>query len=114
MSFFKDQTVFLTGGTGFLGSCLLSQLVLLLPTRKVYVLIRRLEEEARKTWNKTIPIQIKSILDSGRVRLVLGDIMKPNFGITSVILSQISSHTSIIIHAVSSRLWKVLQSANQS
>jgi len=98
-SFFNDQVVFLTGATGGLGGCLLFKLASQLPTKKVYILCRS-ESKARKTWNKTMPNQIASILDSDRVKFVIGDIVKPNFGIAPELLAEIAEQTTIVIHSV--------------
>jgi thioester reductase-like protein len=99
VSFFKDQTVFLSGGTGGLGSCLLYKLASELPTHKIFVLCRS-KSKARKTWDKIMPNHIDSILNSGRVTLVVGDIMKPKFGIDPDLLAEIAAQTTIIIHSV--------------
>lgn len=99
MSFFNDQVVFLTGATGGLGGCLLFKLASQLPTKKVYVLCRS-TSKARMTWNKTMPNQIGSVLHSGKVKLVVGDILKPNFGIAPDLLAEIAAQTTIIIHSV--------------
>jgi fatty acyl-CoA reductase len=101
--FFKDQTIFLTGATGGLGGCLLYKLASQLPTHKIYVLCRS-ELKARKTWSKTIPNQIDSILSSDRVNLVIGDILKPNFGIAPDALVEIGAQATTIIHSVCSLL----------
>lgn len=97
--FFKDQTIFLTGGTGGLGSCLLYKLASELPTHKIFVLCRS-ESKARTTWNKIMPNHINSILDSNRVKLVVGDILKPKFGIDPQLLAEIAGETTAIIHSV--------------
>lgn len=99
LSSFNDQVVFLTGATGGLGGCLLFKLASQLPTKKVYILCRS-ESKARATWKKTMPNQIDSILRSDRVKIVIGDILKPNFGISPDLLAEIASQTTIIIHSV--------------
>ncbi|KAE9378885.1 NAD-binding domain 4 protein [Stipitochalara longipes BDJ] len=96
--FFKDQTVFLTGATGGLGGCILYKLASELQTHKIFVLCRS-ESKARATWNKTMPNQIDSILNSDRVKLVVGDILKPNFGIVPDLLAEITAETTIVIHS---------------
>lgn len=99
-SFFCNQTIFLTGATGGLGGCLLYKLALALPTQRIYVLVRS-EAKARKTWRKTMPNQIGAILeDSDRVKLVVGDILKPNFGIEPDMLEEIEAQTTLIVHSV--------------
>jgi len=99
ISFFQNQTVFLTGATGGLGGCILYKLASELQARKIFVLCRS-ESKARATWNKTMPRQIDSILNSDRVKLVVGDILKPNFGIAPDCLVEIAAKTTIVIHSV--------------
>jgi len=99
VSFFTNQTVFLTGATGGLGGCILYKLASELKTHKIFVLCRS-ESKARATWNRTMPNQIEPILKSDRVKLVVGDIMKPNFGIASDLLAEIAAQTTIVIHSV--------------
>lgn len=93
-SFFQNQVIFLTGGTGGLGGCLLYKLVLKLQTKKIYCLCRS-KEKAYRSWADTMPNQHKAILDSGKVVILEGDITKPKFGIDP---SQITD-TTIIINA---------------
>jgi alcohol-forming fatty acyl-CoA reductase len=99
ISFFNGQTVFLTGATGGLGGCLLFKLVSQLPTKKVFVLCRSVSK-ARKTWSKLMPNHVDSILESGRVKLVVGDIRKSNFGIPLGLLAEIAAETTIVINSV--------------
>ncbi|RKF71188.1 Fatty acyl-CoA reductase 2 [Golovinomyces cichoracearum] len=79
-SFFQNQVVFLTGGTGGLGGCLLYKLVLKLQTKKIYVLCRSIPK-AHRSWSNTMPHQYQAILNSGKVVLVEGDITMKNFGV---------------------------------
>jgi len=46
-----------------------------------------------------MPGQIDSILNSDRVKLVVGDILKPDFGIAPDVLTEIAAQTTIIIHS---------------
>lgn len=99
VSSFKDQTVFLTGATGGLGGCLLHKLAVALPTRKIFVLCRS-EPKARKTWSQTMPNHIDAILKSGKVKIVVGDILKPRFGINADLFAEIAVATTLVIHSV--------------
>jgi hypothetical protein len=99
VSFFNDQAIFLTGAKGGLGGCFLFKLPSQLPTKKVYIFCRS-ESKARKTWTKTIPDHIDSILNSGRVKLVVRGILKPNFAIAPDLLAEIAAQTTIVIHSV--------------
>lgn len=99
VQYYESQTVFLTGGTGGLGTCLLYKLGMELPTTKIYVLIRS-KEKALQTWRKFIPDQIDAMLDSSKIVLVTGDIGRANLGIEEKILAKIASDATIIINSV--------------
>lgn len=74
--FFESQTFFLTGSTGSLGGCLLYKLALQLPTRKIFVHIRKSPQTAIEKWKKWMPQQTQAILNTGKVHFVVGDMMK--------------------------------------
>jgi len=93
-SFYQSQVVFLTGGTGGLGGCMLYKLILKLHAKKVYVLCRNIAK-AHRSWASSMPNQYQKILNSGRVVLIEGDILKKNFGVD---VSQIMD-TTIVINA---------------
>ncbi|KKK20000.1 hypothetical protein AOCH_004021 [Aspergillus ochraceoroseus] len=96
---FQSHTVFLTGGTGSLGGCLLYKLALQLPTRKIFVLIRGSPEVAEKKWSKTMPKQTSTMLASNRIHFVVGDMTKPDFGIDAATLRQLGEEVTLVIHA---------------
>lgn len=96
--FYRDQIIFLTGATGGLGGCLLYKLALELPTKKIFVLCRSIPK-ARETWKLTMPSHIESILKTGKIELVVGDVTKNMFGIASDQLDRIASQTTIVIHS---------------
>lgn len=99
VQYYESQTVFLTGGTGGLGTCLLYKLSMELPTKKIYVLVRH-KDKALQTWRKFIPGQIDSMLNSGKIVLVTGDIGKSNLGIEERMLAEIASDATIVINSV--------------
>ncbi|KAJ5871178.1 Male sterility NAD-binding [Penicillium soppii] len=95
---FEWHTVFLTGGTGCLGGCLLYKLALQLPTSKIYVLIRGDSQRAIKKLEQTMPNHVQAILSTGKVKFVVGDIRSVNFGIESSILRQLQDQVTLAIH----------------
>ncbi|KAJ7747813.1 male sterility protein-domain-containing protein [Mycena metata] len=104
-SFYRGQTVFLTGATGGLGGCLLFKLVLAAETEKIYVLIRSSPEVAMAQWRKTMPQQIDSIFATGKVHLVFGNITEPQFGIKTALLSEMAGSVTLIIHSAANTHW---------
>lgn len=97
--FFESQTVFLTGSTGSLGSCLLYKLALQLPTHKIFVLIRTSPQVAIEKWKKSMPQQAQAILSSGKIHFVIGDMRKSDFGIKEADLKRLQQEVTLVIHA---------------
>lgn len=97
--FFETQTVFLTGSTGSLGGCLLYKLALQLPTRKIFVLIRKSPEAAIEKWKKSMPQQTQAILNSNKVHFLVGDMTKSDFDIEEPLLEQLRNEVTLVIHA---------------
>lgn len=95
---YEGHTVFLTGGTGCLGGCLLYKLALQLPTRKIYVLVRGSAQRALEKLQQTMPNHAQAIVSSGKVDFVVGDIRQANFGIDSFILQQLQEQVTLAIH----------------
>ncbi|KAG8529626.1 uncharacterized protein KY384_005106 [Bacidia gigantensis] len=99
LHFFKDKTVFLTGATGNLGGCLLFKLTVVLQVSKIYILCRGSAAEARSKLKKNMPKQLKSILARKSVVFVVGDVMKPNFGICGKDLARMEEEVNIVINS---------------
>lgn len=97
-TFFQAHTVFLTGSTGSLGGCLLFKLTLQLPTRKIFVLVRKSSELAVKKWRKNMPTQTQALLASGKIHFVIGDITKPDLGMDIPSLKQLRDEVTLVIH----------------
>lgn len=99
LDFYQEQTVFLTGSTGGVGGCLLYKLALILPTTKIYVLIRGSEARAVTRWRETLPDQIEDILATKKLVFVVGDISKPNFGISDEMLPELEREVTVVINS---------------
>ena len=100
--------MFLTGGTGFLGSEVLSQLISQTSSeeRKIYCLVRtksqshdpktRLCDVLRS--RKCFTLHVEVALRSGRLIAVRGDLMLPRFGLEQNDFESIARDTSLVIH----------------
>jgi fatty acyl-CoA reductase len=100
--FYANQVVFLTGGTGGLGGCLLYKLRFVLEVKKLYVLIRGPLSKALERWRHTLPIHFHEIQDrinSGQIILVPGDMTESNLGIDKKVLEELERSVTLIIHA---------------
>ncbi|KAJ5503797.1 Male sterility NAD-binding [Penicillium fimorum] len=95
---FEGHTVFLTGGTGCLGGCLLYKLSLQLPTRKIFVLVRGNSQRAIEKLRKSMPNHAEAILATKKVEFVVGDMKLVNFGIETDVLGQLQDQVTLVIH----------------
>ncbi|KAJ7141791.1 male sterility protein-domain-containing protein [Mycena crocata] len=98
-SFFQQQTILLTGGTGGLGGCLLFKLAVKLDAFKIYVLIRGSTARAKARWAQTMPHHIDAILATNKIHFIEGDITDKNFGIAPSVLAEMAAAVTIVIHA---------------
>jgi nucleoside-diphosphate-sugar epimerase len=96
---FEGHTVFLTGGTGCLGGCLLYKLSLQLPTRKIYVLVRGDSQRAISKLRQSMPHHAQAILTTKKVEFVIGDMKKAQFGINPDVLQRLQDEVTLVIHA---------------
>ncbi|KAL2834394.1 male sterility protein-domain-containing protein [Aspergillus cavernicola] len=99
VNWYREQVVFLTGGTGSLGSCLLYKLALQLPTARIYILCRGTANEAIQKWEACMPEQIDEILDSGKVHLIRGDMNQEGFGLSPEDVQRLQDEVTIVLHA---------------
>lgn len=95
---YRGQVVFLTGGTGGLGGCLLYKLAVQLPTEKIYVLCRGSVRQAMEKWETSMPEQIDDIFDSGKVHCLIGDVTQPEFGLELTDLEKLQRDVTVVIH----------------
>lgn len=90
-SYYRDKTLLITGGTGFIGSILLKIILAKLPDiRRVYCLYRKEmgAMDARVTW-------------------IRGDIKKPQWGLDADTLSQIRDEVHVIFHLAAYTGWDI-------
>ncbi|XP_077560488.1 putative fatty acyl-CoA reductase CG5065 [Haemaphysalis longicornis] len=105
--FYRDQVVFITGGTGFIGKVLLEKLLRSFPgIKEIYLLVRRREEKEPEA-------RIKALLNSQvfervkkeqpgaleKVKVVAGDLTQHNLGLTATDQDTLAAKVSVVYHA---------------
>ncbi|GKZ26927.1 putative PKS/NRPS-like protein biosynthetic cluster [Aspergillus brasiliensis] len=99
IEWFRDQVVFLTGGTGNLGGCLLYKLALQLPTKKIFLLCRGSVQRALDKLEAALAEQFDDVLDTHRVHFMVGDTSKPRLGLKPSDLQQLQEEVTVVINA---------------
>ncbi|XP_060533805.1 uncharacterized protein LOC132706473 [Cylas formicarius] len=117
--FYQDSTVFLTGGTGFIGKLVLEKVLRSLPVKKVYLLVR-----AKK--NATPATRLREIFDSlafdvlkktypeavSKVDLLVGDCSHLGLGLSPEDRKTFVTEVNVIIHcAATTRFDQHIQQA---
>ncbi|XP_063924299.1 fatty acyl-CoA reductase wat-like isoform X2 [Zophobas morio] len=105
--FFKNQTVFLTGGSGFLGKILIEKLLRECEDiKKIYVLIRPKKEKTPEQRFQDLfsypcfdLLKSKHINPLQKVSLVHGDCNEPFLGLTEQDVAILLKETTCVIHA---------------
>src|SRR3954452_17698044 len=110
---FRDRSIFVIGGTGFLGKVTLSMLLYRFPNiGRVYVTVRARSQEASETrfWNNVIsappfdPVRERygSAFDDfirDKVAVVGGDIAETNLGFTEAEAERIAKDVDVLINS---------------
>ncbi|RZC36696.1 fatty acyl-CoA reductase -like, partial [Asbolus verrucosus] len=103
-NFFKDQTIFITGGTGFLGKVLVEKLLRLGDIKKMYILVR--PKKGKTTQERFSDYFSNACFDhiqkenlENKVIFIDGDCEMPSLGIASEPEEVLISETTTIIHA---------------
>lgn len=95
-------TVFLTGGTGFLGSFILAHLLSLDTVAKVICLVRgKNEEDALKRLHSSMDdrgLWHASWIDEGRLAVVSGDLSEPHFGLSNETWDTLCEAVHSVVH----------------
>ncbi|XP_044261427.1 fatty acyl-CoA reductase wat-like [Tribolium madens] len=105
-TFFKNQTVFVLGGTGFLGKILIEKLLRFDQIAKIYILVRpkkgkTVEERFCDLFDFPCFERLKKENPGFRKKIVFvsGDCEQPNLGISQETEDVLIAETSIVIHA---------------
>ncbi|XP_043483843.1 fatty acyl-CoA reductase wat-like [Leptopilina heterotoma] len=105
--FYSGQTIFITGGTGFLGKILIEKLLRSCPKIKtIYILIREKKgkqiQDRIKEITSSLMFEPLREIDPNFEKKILpmpGDVIKPNFGLSTADLQLLKKEVSIVFHA---------------
>lgn len=104
--FYKDETVFITGATGFLGTLLVEKLLRCCPhLRKLILLVRgkgsqSVQERVNNYFSEDIfdTLRLSNPNYHEKVEIVCGQLDADNFGLTQSDAHRLLSQTSIVFH----------------
>ncbi|PKY05567.1 hypothetical protein P168DRAFT_309856 [Aspergillus campestris IBT 28561] len=85
VDWYRNQVIFLTGGTGNLGACLLYKLSLQLPTKKIFILCRGSVRRAVEKLETAMPEYLDLILDTRKVQFISPDLQRLRDEVTVVL-----------------------------
>ncbi|XP_017140066.1 fatty acyl-CoA reductase wat-like [Drosophila miranda] len=103
--FYRNKTVFITGGTGFLGKVMVEKLLRTTEVKQIYLLIRPKRgveiQERISEWSKDLVFELllKSKSDAlQRVCPIAGDCLEPDLGISDTDRRLLTSEVQIVLH----------------
>ncbi|KAJ5774024.1 hypothetical protein N7457_008920, partial [Penicillium paradoxum] len=101
--YYEGKSLFVTGGSGFLGTAIVHRLLTSTSTLRIYLLCRGGIDKLRARWMEWLPASsVESFCSSNRLIVFDGDILLPDLGLSEEILDIIRDNASTIIHAASS------------
>ena len=104
--FYEDKTVFITGGTGFVGKVLVEKLLRSTNVGKIYLLIRskkgvdpaeRLENILSSKMFDNLRVQHSSKLE--KIVAIPGDVMASNLGLSKPDIYRLAEEVEIVFHS---------------
>ncbi|CAG9828967.1 unnamed protein product [Diabrotica balteata] len=103
--FYKDASVFITGGTGFMGKILVEKLLRSTEVGTLYLLVRekkgkRKDDRITEVFDDVVFRKLKSEKPKfkHRVQAISGDLMLPNLGLSESDRQLLISKVNVIIH----------------
>ncbi|XP_067618348.1 fatty acyl-CoA reductase wat-like [Eurosta solidaginis] len=103
--FYRNKSVFLTGGSGFLGKVFIEKTLRATEAKRIYILIRpkkgqTVEERIDVMFKDPLFTELNRIKPTARTRLapILGDCLLPNLGISSTDRQTLIDEVQIVMH----------------
>ncbi|KAJ5657851.1 uncharacterized protein N7484_001500 [Penicillium longicatenatum] len=100
--FYNDKVIFLTGGTGFVGTTILYRLFTQAAPRRVFVLTRGGHKNADEMWRKLLSESVSQyFIQNPRIRIVSGNLKAANLGLSDEDWECLKESVNIVIHTAS-------------
>lgn len=103
--FYRDKVVFVTGGTGFIGKIVVEKLLRTCEVKEVILMVREKkntqpEHRIKKLCASPIFERLakKNPNYQDRIRVIEGDLEKPNFDLCPESMDYLKEHTHVILH----------------
>ncbi|THC88879.1 hypothetical protein EYZ11_011673 [Aspergillus tanneri] len=101
--YYAGKVIFITGGSGFLGTTLIYRLVKRAPVAHIYVLCRGGLRKLVEKWNQWLPRETVEMMTDPQLLTVLeGDMLLPDMGLAQDQLALLRTQAEVIVHAASS------------
>ncbi|KAJ8916622.1 hypothetical protein NQ315_000267 [Exocentrus adspersus] len=105
--FYTDKTIFITGGTGFVGKVLLEKLLRACPgISRIYLLIRpKRDQQAQERLQQLLcsplfdSVRKERPGDLSKVRAIEGDITQPELAIAPLDIALLTSSVNVVFHS---------------
>ncbi|PYH72960.1 male sterility domain-containing protein [Aspergillus vadensis CBS 113365] len=103
LDYYQGKTIFITGGSGFLGTALVHRVATTVEFKHIYLLQRGGKSGLSGKWHQHLPFDTAQwLLDHPRITILDGDMMKPSLGLDTDHIEMLKRNVHIIIHAASS------------
>ncbi|CAI7593734.1 unnamed protein product [Penicillium discolor] len=101
--YYNDKTIFITGGTGFLGTAVVYRLLTQTSVSHVYMLCRGGIGKLQSKWTASLSsATVEKLLNTNRITVMDGDILSPDLGLSQNELNTLQQQLNVIIHSASS------------
>ncbi|KAB8254490.1 male sterility protein-domain-containing protein [Aspergillus pseudonomiae] len=102
-NYYNDMVVFITGGTGFLGTALVYRLLTQTSVRHIYLLCRGDISKVQAKWQESLVTElVEEMQRTNRFTVMNGDILSVNMGLSQKDLEILQKQVNIVIHCASS------------